>query len=253
MERHTLPTNAIHNKLLGHRKGRVVGWWCRGLLVIPTLDQPTVTWLLYLKKPDEIYCVIEMGKTNRNGQAASLTPEQLDTIIAQCAPLFQTVLSMCRFTACRVTESLSLRWENVLADCVVFPRAIVKKKTKTRSVPINAKLQLVLEKWREAWPQHFGRKPEKSDYLFPKEKNVTEHLLRQRVDDALRQACARAGLGNVGVSTHSLRRSALTQASAAGIPTRSIQVLSGHSSLEQLQRYIDTTDEQKKQAANTFG
>ncbi len=194
-----------------------------------------------------------MGKTNRSGQAASLTPQQLDAIIAQCPLLFQTVLSMCRFTACRVTESLSLRWENILADSVVFPRAIVKKKTKTRSIPINEKLQLVLERWREAWPEHFGRNPEKSEYLFPKRTNITEHLLRQRVDDALRQACMQAGLGNLGVSTHSLRRSALTQASAAGIPTRSIQVLSGHSSLEQLQRYIDTTDEQKKQAANAFG
>ena len=34
-----------------------------------------------------------MGKTNRSGQAASLTPEQLDAMIAQCAPLFQTVES----------------------------------------------------------------------------------------------------------------------------------------------------------------
>ncbi len=192
-----------------------------------------------------------MVKTNRSGQAASLSPEQLDRIMAACRPKLRAALSICRFTACRITECLSLRWENIMQDMVVFPRMITKKKMATREVPITSKLRPILAEWNSVWPTLFKRDFEKSDFVFPAPTDITKHWARPRVDEGLRAACKIAGIE--GVSTHSFRRSALTQASAAGVPTRSIQLLSGHSSLEQLQRYIDVTDEQKRAAANAFG
>ena len=66
------------------------------------------------------------------------------------------------------------------------------------------------------------------------------------MDKKLREACARAGIQ--GASLHSLRRSALTLAHSRNVPIRVIQQISGHSSLEQLQRYRDCSDEQKRQA-----
>ena len=57
------------------------------------------------------------------------------------------------------------------------------------------------------------------------------------------------GTSKVGAAAAYAGRSA----SSAGVPTRTIQLLSGHSSLEQLQRYIDVSDQQKRQAANAFG
>ena len=95
-----------------------------------------------------------------------------------------------------------------------------------------------------------GRDFEKSDSVFPAPGDISKHWARPRVDEALRAACAQIGLE--GVSTHSLRRSALTQASSAGVPLRVIQFISGHGSLEQLQRYLDVGDEQKRQAAMAF-
>ena len=89
-----------------------------------------------------------MVKANRSGKAATLTPEQLDQIIAGCYPKFAAVLSVCRFTACRITESLSLRWENILPDTLVFPRIITKKKMATREIPISPKLNLALQDWK---------------------------------------------------------------------------------------------------------
>ena len=192
-----------------------------------------------------------MPKTNRSGQAATLSSEQLDRIIAECAPKPRAALSICRFTACRISECLSLRWENVTADCIVFPRLITKKKMATREVPISPKLQPILAEWKSVWPTMFKRDFEKSDFVFPAPTDITKHWARPRVDEGLRAACKIAGIE--GVSTHSFRRSALTQASAAGCPTRTIQLLSGHSSFEQLQHYIDVSDEQKRQAANAFG
>ena len=66
----------------------------------------------------------------------------------------------------------------------------------------------------------------------------------------MRTACKKLGFD--GVSTHSFRRSALTAASSKGVPLRVIQSISGHSSLDVLQRYLSVTDNQKKEAALAF-
>ena len=55
-----------------------------------------------------------------------------------------------------------------------------------------------------------------------------------------------------GFSTHSFRRTALTQMSNAGIPLRVIQKLSGHRSLAVLQEYLEVGDAQVKGAANAL-
>lgn len=52
-----------------------------------------------------------------------------------------------------------------------------------------------------------------------------------------------------GVSTHSFRRTALTQISNAGIPLRVIQEISLHRNLEQLQKYLEVSNEQVLGAA----
>ena len=138
-----------------------------------------------------------------------------------------------------------------MPDTVVFPRMITKKKMATREGPITPKLQPILAEWKAVWPTLFMRDFEKSDFVFPAPSDTNKHWARPRVDEGLRAACKIAGIE--GVSTHSFRRSALTLASSAGVPTRTIQLLSGHSSLEQLQRYIDVNDEQKRAAALAFG
>ena len=138
-----------------------------------------------------------------------------------------------------------------MPDTVVFPRMITKKKMATREVPISPKLQPILAEWNAVWPTLFMRDFEKSDFVFPAPSDINKHWARPRVDEGLRAASKIAGIE--GASTHSFRRSALTLASAAGVPTRTLQLLSGHSSLEQLQRYIDVNDEQKRAAALAFG
>lgn len=51
-----------------------------------------------------------------------------------------------------------------------------------------------------------------------------------------------------GGSTHSFRRTGLTQLSNAGIPLRVIQEISGHNNLEQLQKYLEVKPEQVRGA-----
>ena len=134
---------------------------------------------------------------------------------------------------------------------VVIPKTITKKKMKTRSIPMNPRLWEELARWRVKWAEAQSRDPDNGDYVFPNAKDITRHMTRQSVDKALRAACS--DLEVVGASTHSLRRSALTSASDKGVPLRVLQSISGHSSLEMLQRYLDVKDEAKRAAAMAFG
>jgi integrase/recombinase XerD len=66
----------------------------------------------------------------------------------------------------------------------------------------------------------------------------------------LREACERVGLE--GVSTHSFRRTALTQLSNAGIPMRIIQEISGHRTLDELYKYLEVRPEQVRGAISAL-
>jgi len=83
------------------------------------------------------------------------------------------------------------------------------------------------------------------DYLFPGRSDG--HISEDSAARILRVACQQVDI--FGVSSHSFRRTALTQMSNAGIPLRVIQEISGHRNLEQLQRYLEVSDNQVLGAA----
>ena len=194
-----------------------------------------------------------MPKAQGCGQALVLAQEEADAVVEACAPIHRAVFSFARCTAARISEVLSLRFENVTATHVVLPKRIVKGKKKTREVPINARLREEFARWQACWEATQGRPPEGADFLFPARLGDTRerHLTRGAADKALRKVCA--ALNIAGASTHSWRRTSLTNANDAGISLRVLQSLSGHSSLDMLSRYLQTSDVQKRQAADAFG
>jgi integrase/recombinase XerD len=70
-------------------------------------------------------------------------------------------------------------------------------------------------------------------------------------DKLLKNVCRRIGVE--GVSTHSFRRTALTQMHNAGILLRHIQEISGHNDLGTLQRYLEVSEEEKQKAISVIG
>ena len=143
-----------------------------------------------------------MVKSNRNGQTATLSAEQLDALAQELAPAPRAVFSVCRCTAAHVNGALSLKWESITQPEVVIPKMVTKKKMKTRAIPMNPRLWQELADWREAWRAIQGREPEKCDFVFPNARDPAKHMTRQAVDKALRVACAE--LDVVGASTHAL-------------------------------------------------
>ena len=78
-----------------------------------------------------------MPKSSRCGQAEILDTEQMDQLMQLLEPAPRAILSVCRFTAARINEALSLKWENLTPSHVVIPKVCTKKKMGTRSIPLN--------------------------------------------------------------------------------------------------------------------
>ncbi len=186
-------------------------------------------------------------KINRHGRAKILTQHEIQLVFAQGfdSERDKTLFGVCLFTAARIREACTLLTEDIYTTKgQVRPRLIIRKsntkgKLGTRSIP-------VIEELRQLLTNYY---PIRGDvYLFPGRSNG--HLAEDSAARILREACKQVGI--IGVSTHSFRRTALTQMSNAGIPLRVIQEISGHRNLEQLQKYLEVSDSQVLGAASTL-
>ncbi len=113
----------------------------------------------------------------------------------------------------------------------------------TREIDVHPRLRQYLTDYIDSG---FDRK---KPYLFPG-RHGRGHLKKGSADYILRQVCEK--LEWEGISTHSFRRTALTQMSGAGVPLRHIQAISGHRSLSALERYLGVTDQQKQSAIHAL-
>ena len=183
-------------------------------------------------------------KINRHGRAKILTQQEIQLVFSNGHLNYRdkTLFGVCLFCACRIREACTLRTEDIYTPKgFVRPRVVIRKantkgKLATRSIP-------VIEDLRQLLNNYYPISGEV--YLFPG--RCDGHISHDSAARILRMACKEVGI--IGVSTHSFRRTALTQMSNAGIPLRVIQEISGHRNLEQLQKYLEVSDEQVLGAA----
>jgi integrase/recombinase XerD len=183
-------------------------------------------------------------KINRHGRAKVLTQQEIQLIFSDGLDndRDRTLFGVCLFSACRIRECCTLQTQDIYTPKGnVRPRLVIRKsntkgKLATRSIP-------VIEDLRRLLVEYYPLAGE--IYLFPGRSDG--HISEDSASRILRGACKQAGI--IGASTHSFRRTGLTQMSNAGIPLRVIQEISGHRNLEQLQRYLEVTDEQVLGAA----
>jgi len=179
-------------------------------------------------------------KINRYGQAKVLTQPELELIFSDGLQTQRdrTLFGVCLYTACRIAEACTLKTcdifnsKEVVRSHLVIRRTATKGQLDTRTIPILDDLRLLLL----AYQPDAGK-----TYLFPGQWG-RGHLHPDSAARILRTACQRVEIE--GVSTHSFRRTALTQMSNSGIPLRVIQKISGHRSLTQLSAYLEVQPEQ---------
>lgn len=172
-------------------------------------------------------------KCDRNGQAKILTDSEIEAIFSLLTPRDRAIFAICLYTGCRISESLSIRVNDIANGVITLRKANTKGKRGSRSLPISPNLAAILNGYIDSIASP-------GEFLFPG-RFGTKPLTTAYADLTLRQACDRLGLK--GISTHSFRRTALTRMHAAGVPLRTIQRISGHSSLAALSVYLEVSDQ----------
>lgn len=183
-----------------------------------------------------------------------LTPEQSTAFCAAARGheyeyLFTTMLA----TGLRIGEALGLRWRNVDVDARVptlhvreqavevrgMGRALGDPKSRTgrRTVPLITAAVEALRAQKDR--QVFQRRNaadlrQDNDLVFPDE--LGGLLAHQRAATQFKRLCAQAGIGT-GYTLHSLRHSAGTYLTAAGVPDRVVMEILGHSSPDMTRHY----------------
>ena len=159
---------------------------------------------------------------------------------------FAPVFGICLYGACRIREACSLRTADVYnrkgtpRHELIIRKENSKGKLATRTLPVIEELRSLL----------IAYYPQPRTWFSSSVVIIKEIFILHSAAKILRDACYQLDLE--GVSTHSFRRTALTQMSNAGIPLRVIQEISGHRSLSVLQGYLKVTPEQVRGAASSL-
>ena len=183
-------------------------------------------------------------KIDRHGRAKILSQYEIQLLFNEGLELDRdrALFGVCLYTACRIAEGCSMLTKDFYSSTgVVRPEIIIRKgntkgKLATRTIPVIDDLRLLLT---------IHRKSAGEVYLFPG-RHGHGHIHPDSAAKILKLAFDRVGIE--GASTHSFRRTALTQMSNTGIPLRVIQEVSGHRLLSQLQNYLEVKPEQVRGA-----
>ena len=204
-------------------------------------------------------------------QAKVLTPTQVARFIKFLAtetsfPERNVVIGLLSFRAgLRSKEIAGLRWrmvtnaEGQLGDELVLENIASKGKRGGRTIPLHPELRDALRSLRALEQERTAKNPARGCldcYVITLRKAETTLASRARSIAALMNGKGKEDsgwfrqLGWEGVTSHSGRRTFITNAARnivqAGGSLRDVQSLSGHSNLQNVQRYIDVNADAKK-------
>jgi integrase/recombinase XerD len=131
------------------------------------------------------------------------------------------------YSGLRIGEALSLTVDSV--DKAHMTLRVIGKGNKERLAPLS---QALYHDLRQSWRTHSTR-----PWLFPNRRG-TGPVSTYTLQYAFRSACEQAGLDSALVKPHTLRHSFATRLHEQGIPSETVGILLGHSSLETTKRYL---------------
>ncbi|MDZ4834935.1 MAG: site-specific integrase [Candidatus Melainabacteria bacterium] len=180
------------------------------------------------------------------GQAKVLSKENIEAVFKILDNTRdKTIFALGIYTGMRIGEIIRLQQESVYTTdggirYQIVVKRLKKKNTTYSDIPVHPKLRSLLKEYKQIVRDDM--------FLFPSSESVSGHISRARAHDILAGAFETLKLD--GASTHSMRRSCLTFMSRIGIPLRTVQEISGHSNLSQLQAYLEVDEEDKHRAIN---
>ncbi|MEH1805383.1 tyrosine-type recombinase/integrase [Nostoc sp.] len=200
-------------------------------------------------------------KNDREGQAAILSYADCSKIRTQIrSRKYKLLFDLAYYTGERWGALVQLRVSDVYSEDGT-PREYINFRARTRKAKPNSKrkAQYPAKRKNRQVPVHLvlkevllGYKPEPDSlWLFPGREGDKPITLRWG-DAILRAAVERAGLSVKGISTHSTRRTFITNLANKGINLAMIKKITGHSDLKVLSAYIEVSDDDMKNAIATL-
>jgi integrase/recombinase XerD len=176
------------------------------------------------------------------GQAKILSPIEIGNVFKLLeSNRDKALFAVGIYTGLRISEIISLKQDQLLtANGVKYTLVVYrlkKKNTVYSEIPIVPKL-------RQALLDH-RKDLESTDWLFPSDESECGHISRAAAHNILTRVFKTLKLE--GAKTHSIR-TLLTALSRQGVPLRTVQDISGHSNLAQLQAYLEVHPEDKHKA-----
>ena len=180
-----------------------------------------------------------MSKSNRSGKAACLSKNELEQFLSNLPEKYSLLAETMYFSAGRVGEISSIKVRNLnrYDSSITLEKSSTKTK-ESRSVPLPKRLMEQLILWVTS------HSLASDDYVFfTSSRNTSctigsKKLSNQSVDEYFRKSFD--WIGVPGASTHSFRRSRLTHLMNRNWNVREIMDISGHSTLESLQQYLES-------------
>jgi integrase len=206
-------------------QGAASGTINRELAALSHLFTKAVEWKWLDHKPAAIKRLKEDA-----GRITYLTNEQIARLLKaaredQCASIYPFIVVGLE-TSMRRSEILSIRLEHInLGRSVIY---IPQAKAGPREQPITRHLAQFLQSYIEA------AEPEQI-WLFPTQKSRTGHTVN--IEKAWRRVVKVAELDPRQVVRHTLRHTAITHLVQAGVDLPTVKRISGHKTLQMVERY----------------
>jgi integrase/recombinase XerD len=191
------------------------------------------------------------GRRHMPKQAKTITPQDLRKLLDFVAAnkhgvRNRTMLLATHLAGMRVGEVASLRYGDVVdaAGEVRDQINLIPEQTKgrhARAVFVNAKFRRELENYIASHPMHSS-----TDRLFYTQKKGRAGFTPNTLAQYFHYLYKRAGI--VGGSSHSGRRTFITNLASKGVGVRVLMSLAGHRHIGTTQAYIDVNDDMKRRA-----
>jgi integrase/recombinase XerD len=184
-------------------------------------------------------------------QAKTLTATELRRVLdyvatRKHAARNRAVLLLMYYAGLRVGEAASLRVADVVDNEGLVRTEFLLRADQTKGG--HARTVFVSEKLRKELTAYIAvtKFSKTTDKLFYSQKAASDGFTANTLTQHFHYLYRRAGV--IGASSHSTRRTFITNLAAHGVGVRVIMGLSGHRALSSVQCYIDCNDDQKRKA-----
>jgi integrase/recombinase XerD len=190
-------------------------------------------------------------EVNSMKQAKTLTAEELRRVLdytatRKHATRNRALVLTSFFSGCRVGELSSLTFDDVVDDTgkvrdEIRLKAENTKTKEARIVFVNGKLKKELQQYA-----NFYKPANTQQKFFYSQKRTSDGYNANTLTQFFHYLYKRAGV--FGASSHSGRRTFITNLASKGVGVRVLASLAGHRNISTTQAYIDVNDDMKRKA-----